>query len=125
MQWWVGGLAGYLVLLVDVDPLLHKPLYDLCVALPGSPVYRTVPLQVHLAQARARPSQHLQHFQPATGAVRVSGINTRPKMILEKCIELLLVQLVSHLSLYSKEKYVCRGNAVAIKVLKEFLLEFN
>ena len=55
----------HLVLLVDVDALLHQELEDGTVALPGRPAHPAVPGAVHGAQVGSVGQQDLQHLQPA------------------------------------------------------------
>ena len=56
--------AGHLVLLVDVDALLHQELEDGTVALPGGPADPAVPGTVQSPQVGSVAQQHLQHLQP-------------------------------------------------------------
>ena len=55
----------HLILLVDVDALLHQELEDGTVALPGCPADPTVPGTVHSTKVGPVRHQHLQHLQPA------------------------------------------------------------
>ena len=55
----------HLVLLVDVDALLHQELEDGTVALPGCPADPAVPSTVHGSKVGPVRQQHLQHLQPA------------------------------------------------------------
>ena len=57
--------AAHLVLLVDVDALLHQELEDGAVALPGGPADPAVPGTVQSPQVGSVAQQHLQHLQPA------------------------------------------------------------
>ena len=54
-----------LVLLVDVDSLLHQVLEDPAVSLPGCPAHPTVSRAVHCAEVCAVREENLQHVQPA------------------------------------------------------------
>ena len=55
----------HLVLLVDVDALLHQELEDGTVALPGRPAHPAVPGAVHGSQVGSVGQQDLQHLQSA------------------------------------------------------------
>ena len=69
--WLLQLLSCYLVLLVDMDPLLHKVLYGLSVSLPGCPVHGTVPLLVHLAKIGPMASKNTEHLQPTKACCNV------------------------------------------------------
>ena len=55
----------HLVLLIDVDALLHQELEDGTVSLPGCPADPAVPSTVHGSKVGPVRQQHLQHLQPA------------------------------------------------------------
>ena len=57
--------GAHLVLLVDVDPLLHQKLEDGTVALSGCPADPAVPGTIHGSKVGPVRQQHLQHLQPA------------------------------------------------------------
>ena len=55
--------GDHLVLLVDVNALLHQELEDGTVALPGCPADPAVPGAVHGSKVGPVRQQHLQHLQ--------------------------------------------------------------
>ena len=70
-------LSCYLVLLVDMDPLLHQVLYGLRVSLPCCPVHGAIPLLVHLAKVGPMASKNTEHLQSSKTC---SNVHTRLPM---------------------------------------------